>query len=122
MGLVLTLIMAGLVSFAWRFLVNLSAFWTPNALGIGRFAFGLSQFLSGFMLPLRFFPDWFNHLCALTPFPSMINTVVEVYLGVVKGPDMWLAILTQAGWFLGLALLAQLVMRLGIRTLVIQGG
>jgi ABC-2 type transport system permease protein len=122
LGLALTLILAELVSFAWRFLVNLSSFWTPNALGFGRFAFGIALFLSGFMLPLRFFPDWFTRLCALTPFPSMINTVVEVYLGVIKGPEMWLAILAQAGWFIGLALLAQLVMRLGIRTLVIQGG
>lgn len=122
LGVILALFMAELVSFAYRFLVNLAAFWTPNAIGIGRFAFGISQFLSGFIMPLRFFPPWFNTFCAFTPFPAMINTVVEIYLGILTGPQMWLAILAQAGWFIALALLAQLVLRLGIRSLVIQGG
>jgi len=52
----------------------------------------------------------------------MINTVVEVYLGVVTGPALGLALLTQLGWFLGLAALGQVVLRAGVRTLVIQGG
>ena len=30
----LVLVLAWLISFSWRFLVNLAAFWTPNALGI----------------------------------------------------------------------------------------
>ena len=122
LALVFSLLLALLVSFAWRFLINLAAFWTPNALGIGRFAFGLSLFLSGFIMPLAFFPAWFVTLTSFTPFPSMINIVVEVYLGVVKGPDLALALLTQLGWFLALAAVGQLVLRRGVRTLVIQGG
>ena len=122
LALVVSLLLALLVSFAWRFLVNLASFWTPNALGIGRFAFGLSLFLSGFIMPLRFFPAWFVTITSFTPFPSMINTVVEVYLGVIQGPDLALALLAQLGWFLGLAAVSQLVLRQGVRTLVIQGG
>ena len=40
----IALVLAWLVSFAWRFLINLAAFWTPNALGIGRFGFMLAWF------------------------------------------------------------------------------
>jgi ABC-2 type transport system permease protein len=109
-------------SFSWRFLVNLAAFWTPDARGIGRFAFGLSWFLSGFLMPLRFFPDWFVRLCHLTPFPSMINTVVEVYLGVLDGPELLRALATQVLWFAILALACRLVLRAGVRKLVVQGG
>jgi ABC-2 type transport system permease protein len=122
LALVLALLLALLNSFAWRFLVNLASFWTPNALGIGRFAFGMALFFSGFIMPLRFFPPWFGALASFTPFPSMVNTVVEVYLGVLTGPDLALALLTQLGWFIGLAALGQLVLRAGVRTLVIQGG
>jgi ABC-2 type transport system permease protein len=111
-----------LLSFSWRFLVNLVAFWTPNALGVGRFVFILSWFLSGFMMPLRFFPDWFVRLCYLTPFPHAVNTVVEVYLGVLTGPALIGALLGQLLWILVLVGAGQLVLRAGVRQLVIQGG
>jgi ABC-2 type transport system permease protein len=111
-----------LVSFSWRFLINLAAFWTPNALGVGRFAFGLSWFLSGFLMPLRFFPDWFVRLCYLTPFPATVNTVTEVYLGMLTGPELLQALLGQVLWIVILAIMGQLVLRAGVRKLVIQGG
>ena len=111
-----------LVSFAWRFLVNLAAFWTPNAVGIGRFAFGITWVMSGFFMPLRFFPDWFVTLCKLTPFPAMVNTTVEIYLGVLTGWAMLWALLGQVMWLVILIMLGQLVLRAGVRRLVIQGG
>lgn len=120
--LFLALIFAWAVSFAWRFLVNLAAFWTPNALGIGRFLYGISWILTGFVMPLRFMPEWFQRAAYLTPFPSMINAVVEIYLGILTGPAAALALLTQLGWFFGLALLGQVILRAGLRMLVIQGG
>ncbi|MBA3531280.1 MAG: ABC-2 family transporter protein [Ardenticatenales bacterium] len=122
LALVVALILALLVSFAWRFLVNLAAFWTPNALGIGRFAFILSWFLSGFLMPLRFFPDWFQAICSLTPFPQVVNTVVEVYLGLLTGADLLRALGVQLLWAIGLILASQLVLRAGVRRLVILGG
>jgi ABC-2 type transport system permease protein len=111
-----------LVSFAFRFLVNLAAFWTPNARGIGRFAFVTSSFFSGFLMPLRFFPDWVIRVADLTPFPSMLNTVVEVYLGVRQGWDLAAALLTQGLWAVGLILVGQIVLRAAVRRLVILGG
>jgi ABC-2 type transport system permease protein len=118
----LALFLAWLVSFSWRFLVNLAALWTPNALGIGRLAFIVSWFLSGFMMPLRFFPDWFVNLCYLTPFPHMVNTIVEVYLGLVSGPQLAFALSAQAAWVLVLIAANRIVLSAGVRRLVIQGG
>jgi len=120
--LALSLGMSWLVSFSWRFLVNLAAFWTPDARGIGNLAFGLSWFLSGFLMPLRFFPQWFVRLCKLTPFPSTVNTVVEVYMGVLSGPEVARALLAQLLWVVLLFAACQLVLRAGVRRLVIQGG
>lgn len=122
LALGMALILAWLVSFAWRFLVNLASFWTPNALGIARFAFGGALVVSGFVFPLRFFPDWFVRFCYLTPFPAMVNTVVEVYLGVVTGPALVQALLVQLAWAVILIGAGQLVLRAGVRQLVIQGG
>ena len=111
-----------LVSFAWRFLVNLAAFWIPNATGVGRFAFGLSWVMSGFFMPLRFFPEWFVTLCHLTPFPAMINTIIEIYLGLLTGPALWQALLIQFLWFIALTAASHFILRAGVRRLVIQGG
>ena len=121
-ALTITIALSWLVSFVWRFLINLTAFWTPNARGIGRFAFGLVWVLSGFYMPLRLYPDWFRTFCQFTPFPSMVNTPVEVYLGLVQGPDLLLALLSQVMWAVLLILLAHWVLRRGVHRLVIQGG
>lgn len=118
----LAIIFSWIVSFSFNFLVNLAAFWTPNARGIGRFAFGFAWTLSGFFLPLRFFPDWFVNIANLTPFPSMVNTTVEIYLGVLTGPAMIQALLIQIFWGLVLIGLGQWVLQAGVRRLVIQGG
>ncbi|MBK5106914.1 MAG: hypothetical protein JJE12_02225 [Anaerolineales bacterium] len=118
----LVLLLSWLISFSWRFMVNLAAFWTPNALGIGRLAFILSWFLSGFFMPLRFFPEWFVKLCYLTPFPYTINVVVEVYLGLVQGSALVTVILAQIAWILILVLAGMMTLRAGVRRLEILGG
>ncbi len=122
LGFIFSLIFALLLSFTWRFLINLAAFWTPDARAIGRFGFMLLYFVTGFLMPLRFFPDWFVRICDLTPFPSMVNTVIEVYLGVLRGPQLTLALIEQARWVIVLVGICQIALKLGIRRLVIQGG
>ncbi len=116
------LLLGWLVSFSWRFLVNLAAFWTPDARGIGRIAFTLVGLFSGFLMPLRLYPDWFVQICKLTPFPALFNTTVEIYLGILTGRDLWLALLNQLLWIVILICLVTLVLRAGVRHLVIQGG
>lgn len=122
LALVAAMAFAWLVSFAWRFLINLAAFWTPNALGIARLFFILSWYLSGFFLPLRYFPDWFVTLCYMTPFPHTVNTIIEVYLGVLSGPAVFQALAAQVMWIVLLVVAGQLLLRAGVRQLVIQGG
>lgn len=111
-----------LLSFSWRFLINLVAFWTPDALGIGRIMFLFTQFLSGFLMPLQLLPDWFGALCRLTPFPSIITTPAGIFLGTLQGSDLWLGLIQQAGWLAALLVIGQIVYRAGIRRLVVQGG
>jgi ABC-2 type transport system permease protein len=120
--LTMALLLGWLVSFTWRFLVNLSAFWTPDARGVGRIAFTLAGLFSGFLMPLRLYPDWFARLCYLTPFPALFNTAVEIYLGILTGKELWMALFNQLLWIFILTLLAMIALRAGVRRLVIQGG
>lgn len=111
-----------LTSFAWRYLVSLTAFWTQDAIGIGRLAWGVSNLLSGFLVPVAFFPDWLATLARLTPFPTMVNTPVEVFLGLVDGPALWQALAAQVFWAAATIALCHLVQSAGLRKLVIHGG
>ena len=122
LALCLALIFSWLISFLWRFLANLAAFWSSNARGVLRLLFTLSWFFSGFLMPLRFFPDWVVKLSYLTPFPHMLNTVVEVYLGVLEGTDLLQALAYQVLWIMVLYLAGQIILRAGVRRLVILGG
>ncbi len=121
-ALVISLFIAWLLSFTWRFLINLSAFWTPDARAVGRLGFVILYFVTGFLMPLRFFPDWFVRICDRTPFPYMVNTVVEIYLGVLKGPKLLIELAIQGMWAVILVLFCLLVLKYGVRRLVIQGG
>jgi ABC-2 type transport system permease protein len=121
-ALALALIFAWMTSFAWRFVINLSAFWSPNAVGFCRLFFALSWFLSGFFMPLRFFPEWFQRLCYLTPFPQMVNTPIEIYLGELSASQTVQALAVQVMWVIVLSILGQVILLAGVRRLVVQGG
>lgn len=114
--------LAALVSFCWNFLVNLMAFWVVDAEGIGRFAWLAIAFFSGFLVPTAFFPDWLRFLANCTPLPAIINTPVEVYLGVTTGVPLWQALGGQLAWALGLTLLCQFAFHRGCLKLTVQGG
>ncbi len=111
-----------LVSFAFRFLLNLTAFWTPNARGIGRFGFIIAWFFSGFLMPLAFFPEWVQQIAHLTPFPYMLNTVVDIYIGKLAGAGLLQAYFIQLVWVIVLVVAGQLVLGTAVKRLVILGG
>jgi len=119
---ILSMILAHLISFAWRFMVNLAAFWTPNALGIGRFAFGLSWIFSGFFMPLALFPKWLAEICQVTPFGATVYIPIQVFLGAGSGESLLNYLLIQVFWVVTLVLLDHLILARGVRKLVIQGG
>jgi ABC-2 type transport system permease protein len=111
-----------LISFSFRFIVNLAAFWSPDARGIGRFAFTVAVFASGFLMPLRFFPDWLQTALSFTPFPHIVNTIIEVYIGSLEGSDLLEALLQQAFWSVALITIAHVILARASRRLVILGG
>jgi viologen exporter family transport system permease protein len=122
MALAMSLTFAWMTSFSWRFLINLSAFWSPNAVGFCRLFFALTWFMSGFFMPLRFFPEWFQRVCYLTPFPQLINTPIEIYLGQLNPTQTAQALSLQVFWIIVLVIAGQLGLIAGVRRLVIQGG
>jgi ABC-2 type transport system permease protein len=118
----LSTLLAILVSFAWRFCVNIVALWSADAAGFARLGFTLSMFLSGFLVPVAFFPAWLKTAAGWTPFPAMIEVPVQIWLGILSGPAATEALVQQAAWLVVLMALGRAMLAAGVRKLVVQGG
>ncbi|MEK7860191.1 MAG: ABC-2 family transporter protein [Chloroflexota bacterium] len=110
------------VSFAIRWLYNASAFWLMDDRGVMIIAGTAISLFSGFLIPVTFFPDWLAAIAYLTPFPSIVQIPVDIFVGRAAGPDLLLALATQVAWAAMLLLVARGVFTLGVRRLVVQGG
>ena len=117
-----SLLLALLLAFSLNFMVNLAAFWVVDALGIIRITGLAHMFLSGFLVPAAFFPGWLRLIARFTPFLSIVNTPVEIFLGIASGQAAAVAVLEQIAWLLVLVGLGRWILSRGTRKLVIQGG
>jgi ABC-2 type transport system permease protein len=117
-----SLALAVCLSFAFRFLYNLAAFWTLDYRGPAIVATILLTFFSGFLVPVRFFPDWLADIAYALPFWAMVQLPIDVLLGERSGVGVLAALGLQLLW-LGILLGAgRLALAAGTRRLVIQGG
>jgi ABC-2 type transport system permease protein len=118
-----SVLLAIVVCFACRFLVNAVAYWLHDARGpitLWTLAAGV---LSGLYFPLRFLPDWLAvTLWVATPFPSLMQTPLDVL--VERDPAlMQLGLVgVQAVWAAGLLAACVVVQRRAELRLVAQGG
>lgn len=122
LAFVVSVVLAVVVSFAIRWLYNASAFWLLDDRGVTIIVGMALSLFSGFMIPVTFFPEWLGAIAVLTPFPSVIQIPVDVFVGRVTGPELALALAVQLGWAVALLLAARGVFALGVRRLVVQGG
>ena len=119
---VLSLVLAIGVSFGFRFLFNLSAFWLLDYRGVAVLAMVASTFFSGQVVPIAFFPDWLETLAWGLPFAAMVQAPVEVFLGHAEGLELAGLLALQAFWFGALLAAGRAAFSAGTRKLVVQGG
>jgi ABC-2 type transport system permease protein len=110
------------VSFAWRFLVNVSAFWTTDARGLGNVTSGIISLLSGLLVPLTYFPAQWQPLLQALPFAGLLQVPADVFLERLTGLALWGALGQQALWAALLLAAARLALAAAERRVVVQGG
>ena len=115
---VVSLVLAVVVSLAFRFLYNLPAFWLLDIRGVVILTLTFSLFFSGMIMPLAFFPAWLRDLARALPFASMLQTPIDAWLGKAH----WWELVLQVVWGLVLLALGRLVLARATRKLVVQGG
>lgn len=118
----LSVAFAVVVSFACRWLVNLTAFWLLDLRGPMTLYLLVTNILCGLAVPVQWFPGWLAATAAATPFPSMLQTPIDVLMGRTAGWDAVRVLAVQAAWAAGLLVAGRLLFTLGTRKLVIQGG
>jgi ABC-2 type transport system permease protein len=120
---VLSLLLATVVCFACRYLVNATAYWLLDSRGpqIGWLA--VSSTLSGMAFPLAFLPPPVTTALYLaTPFPSLIQVPADVLVERHSLPATAAMVAGQVAWAAVMLYVARLVQRRAERRLVIQGG
>ena len=112
-----------LVLFGIEFLIGVSAFWLVEVRGLYSLVmWGITGLLSGYFLPLEFFPRWLATLARALPFPAMVYTPAAVYAGSIAGPAAIGAVLGQLAWVMVLLGAGRLLFGMAHRRLVVQGG
>ena len=110
------------VGFAWRFLLQMCAFWLLDVRGPNQIGWLIAQFFAGSFIPIVFFPGWLGQLARVLPFAAMLQTPIEVFLGKHRGLSILGAIAGQLAWAAALLAVGRIVLRRALRKLVIQGG
>ena len=117
-----SLTLAVAASFAWNFMIEMTGFWTLQTKGFRQLALGATLFLSGFVVPIRLFPEWARDIMFALPFASMTQIPCDVFLERFSGADVLVALGVQLAWAVVLLGLAQALVVVATRRLVTQGG
>ncbi|MEU4691088.1 ABC-2 family transporter protein [Actinoplanes sp. NPDC023714] len=119
----LSVILAVVVCFACRYVVNATAYWLQDARGpIMLWTLG-SGVLGGLYFPLRLLPEWMTvTLWLATPLPSLLQAPLDVI--AERDPPALQAglVVVQLFWAVATLALAAAVQRRAERKLVVQGG
>ncbi len=112
-------VLAVVVTFGIRFLVNATAFWLLDARGVISMWTVVGGVLSGLVVPLAWYPAWARAALAWTPLPSVMQTPIDAF---TEHGDAVALVGRQIVWVVVLLLAGRLTLRRGARRLVVQGG
>ena len=114
-------LLALVVSFAVRYLVSVSAFWTMDERGMASVLMVVSLFFSGFIVPITIMPGWLAALANALPWSVTVQLPVNILLGV--NPNGFAeALARQLAWAVGLLVVGRMATAAARHKVVVQGG
>jgi ABC-2 type transport system permease protein len=117
-----SIIFATMISFAVRFMTNLSAFWFFDHRGMMVHGMVVVNVFSGFVVPLRFFPGSIRDLLLLNPLAFIVQFPIDLFLEKYSFADAVGRTGIQILWLAALLAATRAVVARGTRRLVVQGG
>ena len=97
-------------------------FFTMSERGIKIFAASISEFLSGAVVPIPFFPKRIRTIAEFTPFAAVQNLPLQIYIGTISGKKMLLMTAVQIFWLIVFVVIGRLLIGKMQKNAVIQGG
>ncbi|MDX6298120.1 MAG: viologen exporter family transport system permease protein [Nocardioidaceae bacterium] len=119
---VLSIVLGVAISFYARYAVNILGFWLLDTRGVRTVYLVTCTFLAGLYVPVSLFPTWLHTLAYLTPFPSILQTPINVISGRDLGVDAVADISMQVIWVAVVCMVGRVLTSAGRRKLVVQGG
>lgn len=116
------LAIGAVVSFALRYLVALSAFWTIDGSGVTQIAVLAGLFFSGMLFPLSAFPGLLGEIARALPWSAVLQVPADILLGEAHGTGVAAALAFEAAWALLLIATGRALQTVAARKLVVQGG
>jgi len=117
---------ASLVSFATKFLLvyvfGLVCFWTQSLMGVSWLRKACTDFFSGALIPLAFFPPWLRSLADALPFRAIVWVPASAFSGRLRGIELLRSLALGVAWVVALWFLGRLVWSRAMRKVTIQGG
>jgi len=114
-ALPLSIAMAWLITFATLFAIGALAFFLTQTMAISTLYFGLFSLFSGYLLPLDLLPAPIAKVAAVLPFRFTLSVPVELITRTLPHGEMWRLLAAQAGWTVGLILVAVWTWNAGVR-------
>lgn len=117
-----SVVLAVALSFLCLFAVGLIGFWVVETRGIRVLYQICGTFLAGLFVPVHMFPAWLRTAAHATPFPSILQSPIDILSGRVTGMESVMVLATQVFWVLAVGAIGRVLVAAGRRRLEVQGG
>jgi len=117
-----SLAMAGLIQFFIAYSLAMMAFWILEISTIVFILYSFEYFLSGQTFPLDIMPAWIQSTLRILPFSYELFFPISIFLGKVRGGDLWSGLAIQTGWLLITWFAAHTMFSRGVRHYQAVGG
>lgn len=119
---VFSVILALLISFFSNFIFATMVFITDATFGMMQLNEAIVRIFSGSLIPLSFFPPWLKTIAYVLPYASVYTIPTLILMNRYTGNQLWISLLTQLAWAVGLIIAANLIWSLIISKLKVHGG
>ncbi len=118
----LSVLLTAFLQFFISYTMALLAFWVLEVSTFIFILFAFEYIAGGHLFPLDILPPSLANVLHFTPFPYQLFFPVGIYLGRVRGDELWQGLAIQTAWVIGFYFLARFVWKRGIRKYTAFGG
>lgn len=118
----LSIVLSFFINTQINILTGMTTFFLFNNSGLIRAKRMIIDLFSGLLLPMSFFPGWFQEVMKVLPFQGISYVPSMIFTNGFSGSEAWDAIVWQAIWVIILVVPIQILWAAAKKRLVIQGG